>query len=64
MINEIGLLYTIGVLLTILGHSHPNDWSSFPYQPIEFIIPFICHFSFAYQDTYSQSRAVLKEMAI
>ena len=40
MINEIGLLYTIGVLLTILGHSHPNDWTSFPYQPIEFIYSF------------------------
>ena len=39
-INEIGLLYTIGVLLTILGHSHPNDWSTFPTQPVDFIYSF------------------------
>lgn len=39
-INEIGLLYTFGVLLTILGHSHPNDWTTFPSQPIEFIYSF------------------------
>lgn len=38
--NEISLLYTIGVLLTILGHSHPNDWSLFPSQPVEFIYSF------------------------
>ena len=39
-INEIGLLYAIGVLLTILGHSHPNDWTTFPAQPVEFIYSF------------------------
>lgn len=39
-INEIGLLYTFGVILTILGHSHPNDWSTFPAQPVEFIYSF------------------------
>ncbi len=39
-INEIGLLYTIGVLLTILGHSHSNDWTTFPPQPVEFIYSF------------------------
>ncbi len=39
-INEIGLLYTFGVLLTILGHSHPNDWTTFPSQPVEFIYSF------------------------
>ncbi len=39
-INEIGLLYTIGVLLTISGHSHPNDWTTFPSQPVEFIYSF------------------------
>ena len=38
--NEISLLYTIGVLLTILGHSHSGDWSTFPTQPIEFIYSF------------------------
>ncbi len=40
MSNEISLLYTIGVLLTILGHSHPNDWTTFPAQPVEFIYSF------------------------
>lgn len=40
IITEIGLLYTIGVLLTILGHSHQNDWTAFPYKPIEFIYSF------------------------
>lgn len=39
-INEIGLLYTIGVLLTILGHSHSNDWTTFPALPVEFIYSF------------------------
>ncbi len=39
-INEIGILYTIGVLLTILGHSHSNDWTTFPTQPVEFIYSF------------------------
>ena len=38
--NEISLLYTIGVLLTTLGHSHPNDWTLFPAQPVEFIYSF------------------------
>lgn len=40
MSNEISLLYTMGVLLTILGHSHPNDWTLFPSQPIDFIYSF------------------------
>lgn len=39
-INEIALLYTIGVVLTILGHSHPNDWTMFPAQPVDFIYSF------------------------
>ncbi len=38
--NEIGVLYTFGVLLTILGHSHSNDWTTFPSQPVEFIYSF------------------------
>lgn len=38
--NEIGMLYTFGVLLTILGHSHSNDWTTFPSQPVEFIYSF------------------------
>ena len=39
-INEIGLLYTFGVLLTIAGHSHTSDWTAFPTLPIEFIYSF------------------------
>ena len=39
-INEIGLLYQFGVFLTILGHSHSNDWTTFPAQPVEFIYSF------------------------
>lgn len=39
-INEISLLYTFGVLLTILGHSHSGDWTTFPPQPVEFIYSF------------------------
>ena len=39
-INEISLLYTFGVLLTICGHSHSNDWTTFPSLPIEFIYSF------------------------
>lgn len=39
-ISEISLLYTFGVLLTILGHSHSNDWTTFPSQPVEFIYSF------------------------
>lgn len=38
--NEISWLYTFGVILTILGHSHPNDWTTFPSQPVEFIYSF------------------------
>ena len=39
-INEIGLLYAFGVLLTIAGHSHTSDWAAFPALPIEFIYSF------------------------
>lgn len=39
-INEIGLLYIIGVLLTILGHSHSADWTTFPTKPVDFIYSF------------------------
>lgn len=37
-LHEIDVLYAIGMPLAILGHSHPNDWSTFPgvgfYQPV------------------------------
>lgn len=39
-ISEISWLYTFGVLLTIFGHSHSNDWTTFPSRPIDFIYSF------------------------
>lgn len=36
-LKEIDILYAFGVILTIIGHSHPNDWTTFPGKPIEFI---------------------------
>lgn len=38
--HEIDLLYAFGAILAILGHSHPNDWSTFPGQWVEFIYLF------------------------
>ena len=38
--KEIDFLYALGAVLTILGHSHPNDWSTFPGEWIEFIYLF------------------------
>lgn len=26
-LHEIDILYALGTLLAILGHSHPNDWT-------------------------------------
>lgn len=37
---EIDILYTVGIILAILGHSHPNDWNTFPGEWIEFIYLF------------------------
>lgn len=39
-LREIDILYALGALLAILGHSHPNDWSLFPGKWIEFIYCF------------------------
>lgn len=39
-LREIDMLYALGTLLVILGHSHPNDWSTFPGKWIEFIYTF------------------------
>lgn len=39
-LHEIDVLYGLGTLLAILGHSHPNDWSSFPGKWVEFIYLF------------------------
>ncbi len=35
--HEVDILYALGTILAILGHSHPNDWSKFPGQWVEFI---------------------------
>ena len=43
-IREIDILYSIGAILTIFGHSHPNNWASFQgtffYHCIVFIYTF------------------------
>lgn len=38
--HEIDILYALGAILAILGHSHPNDWNTFPGQWVEFIYLF------------------------
>ena len=35
--HEIDILYALGTILAILGHSHPTDWSTFPGKWVEFI---------------------------
>lgn len=45
--NEIDVLYAIGILLVILGHSHSSDWSTFKNTPLEYIILFIYSFHMA-----------------
>ena len=39
-LHEIDVLYAIGTLLAILGHSHPNDWSTFPGGWVTFLYYF------------------------
>ena len=60
-LREIDMLYALGTLLVILGHSHPNDWSTFPGKWIEFIYTFhmplfflIAGYLFAYSDSMSR----------
>lgn len=45
--NEIDVLYAVGVLLVILGHSHSSDWSTFKNTSLEHIILFIYTFHMA-----------------
>lgn len=40
----IDTLYTIGIMLVILGHSHPSDWTLFSGTIFEKIILFIYTF--------------------
>lgn len=37
----IDTLYTIGIMLVILGHSHPSDWTLFSGTIFEKVILFI-----------------------
>lgn len=39
-LHEVDILYALGTVLAILGHSHPNDWSTFPGKWVEFIYTF------------------------
>ena len=39
-LHEIDVLYAIGTLLAILGHSHPSDWDTFPGEWVVFIYYF------------------------
>lgn len=52
----IDTLYTIGIMLVILGHSHPSDWTLFSGTIFEkiilFIIHSICLYSFLFLDFY------------
>lgn len=60
--REIDVLYALGALLVILGHSHPNDWSTFPGEWVRFIylyIIFICRFSFSSRGFCFADRRVL-----
>lgn len=38
--HEIDILYALGTVLAILGHSHPNDWTIFPGNWVAFIYLF------------------------
>lgn len=42
--KEIDVLYTIGICLVIIGHSHSNDWDSFSGTVLEKAISFIYTF--------------------
>ena len=39
--SEIDALYTMGILLAVLGHSHPSDWTTFYGTGFEKLIAFI-----------------------
>ncbi len=42
--QDINILYSIGAILAVLGHSHPNDWTSFDGTVFYHIIVFIYTF--------------------
>ena len=43
-VPQIDALYTIGIILAVLGHSHPSDWTLFARTPYETLIVFIYTF--------------------
>ena len=45
--KEIDVLYVLGILLVILGHSHSSDWSTFDGTPLVSLIHFIYLFHMA-----------------
>ena len=42
--NEIDILYTIGIVLVLIGHSHSSDWSQFENTVLVSVIRFIYTF--------------------
>ena len=57
--HEIDVLYALGAILAILGHSHPNDWNAFPGQWVEFIYSFHMPLFFAIAGfLFAQSQSV------
>ena len=39
--EEVDVLYAIGIILVVLGHSHVSDWSFFSGTAVESMISFI-----------------------
>ena len=42
--HEVDFMYTLGVILVLIGHSHSSDWTKIYGTPIEYIISFIYAF--------------------
>ena len=42
--KEIEILYSIGIVLVLIGHSHSSDWSTFEGTPLYYVIQFIYTF--------------------
>lgn len=42
--NEVDFLYTIGIVLVLIGHSHSSDWSQFENTVLLNVIRFIYTF--------------------
>lgn len=42
--HEVDFMYTLGVILVIIGHSHTSDWTKIYGTPIDYVINFIYTF--------------------